>query len=326
MSNVLTSSRLINSIKRRGMIPSDQRTFDDADFLDMLNEEIQYFGVPHLMRTHEEYLVYSVDVSLVSGQSSYAIPERALGNKLREVSYVTNVSGITGSNTGEQIYELSRIKIDDLPDYNNYASSTYTNAFYIKNDKIVLLGEIPQDNSVLRMYFYLRPNTLVDEDRVGVIESIDTVGGVITVTTFPDNFSSIPQMDFVKSKTPNTILSYDAQPTAVNSVTRTITFDADDLPSDLAVGDYLCNAQETPVPQLPVELHAVLAQRVTVAALEALGDQEGLVTAQRRLEMMEKSTNDLIDNRVEGALEKITNRHGPLRAASLRSRFKRGLK
>jgi hypothetical protein len=58
-----------------------------------------------------------------------------------------------------------------------------------------------------------------------------------------------------------------------------------------------------------------LAQRVAVACLEALGDEQGLMAAQRRLEMMEKSSNDLIDNRVEGAPEKITNRHGTLREA-----------
>lgn len=325
MSGVLTSSELIRSIKRRAMIPSDQNTFTDEDFLEMLNEEIQYFGVPHLLRTHEEYLLVSQDFALDGSTTKYDIPYRALGNKLREVSYVTNVSGLTGQNTGEQIYELSRISVDDLPDFNNYSTSRYAQAFYVENNKIALLGELPVTNAVLRMHFYLRPNTFVLESRAGLIQSIDTVNGVVTVEEFPDAFASSPKMDFVKHQSPNIILKFDAAPTAVDATTRTITFNATDLPSDLQVGDYLNVAQETVVPQLPVELHAILAQRVAVAALEALGDQEGLASAMRRLEMMEKSSNDIIDNRVEGAPEKITNRHGTLREAVINSSgYRRG--
>ena len=296
------------------MIPSDQNTFTDQDFLDMLNEEIQYFGVPHLMRTYEEYLIVSEDVELSEDVREYQIPYRAIGNKLRELSFITNVADTNDINN-EQVYELSRISVEDLPDFNNYFGSKYTNSFYVKNNKIVLLGEFPLTDAALRMHFYLRPNCLVDEDRAGLIQSIDRVGGVITVESFPNAFSIVPDMDFVNAKSPNNILAYDKTPSSVNSVTRTITFDPDDIPSDLAVGDYINVAQETVVPQLPVELHAVLAQRVAVAALEALGDEQGLRAAQMRLEQMEKSTNTIIDNRVEGAPEKINNRHGSLRSS-----------
>lgn len=319
MSKVLTSSGLISSIKRRAMIPSDQSTFTDDDFLDMLNEEIQYFAVPHLLRSHEEYLMVFEDFALDGTTNEYEIPYRAIGNKLRELSYVTNASGLTGSNTSEQVFELSRISVEDLPDYNNYFSSSYTENFYLKGNKVVLLGEFALTDAVLRMHFYLRPNHLVLEKNVGTISGIDTTNGIITVSNFPTTFSSLPLMDFVKHKSPNTILDYDLQPTAVNSSTKTITFAAADLPSDLEVGDYLCLAQETPVPQFPAELQGILAQRVAVAALEALGDQEGLVSAQRRLQDMEKASTDLIENRVEGAPEKINSRHSALKEAVISS-------
>lgn len=317
MSGVLTSTKLIESIKRRAMIPSDQNTFTDEDFLEMLNEEIQYFGIPHLLRTHEEYLLVSLDFEL-DGSQKYEIPYRALGNKLRELSYIVNDAG-----NGEQIYELSRISLEDLPDYNNFSTSRYTQAFYIENNNVVLLGEIPTSGASLRMHFYLRPNTFVLAERVGVIQSIDRNTGVITLESFPTAFANSPDIDFVKHQSPNIILDFDKTPSAVDSNTRTVTFATTDIPENLQVGDYLNVAQETIVPQLPVELHAILAQRVAVAALEALGDQEGLVSAQRRLDMMEKSSNDIIDNRVEGAPEKINNRHGTLRQAVMSSKIGR---
>jgi hypothetical protein len=325
MSGVLTSSELIRSIKRRAMIPSDQNTFTDEDFLEMLNEELQYFGIPHLLRTHEEYLLTFEDIPLSNGDGKYPIPYRAIGNKLREASYITNVSGLTSNPGSEQVYELARISVEDLPDYNNYASSRYAQAFYLENNNLVLLGEVPITDAVLRMHFYLRPNTLVLDSKAGKIQSIDAATGTVVLESFPTEFSSSPDMDFVQDKSPNIILGYDKTPTSVDSATRTVIFNADDIPGDLVVGDYLNIAQETIVPQLPVELHAILAQRVAVAALEALGDQEGLVAAQKRLEMMEKASNDIIDNRVEGAPEKINNRHGTLREAVINRRgFGRG--
>ena len=304
------------------MIPSDQNTFTDEDFLEMLNEEMQYFGIPHLLRTHEEYLLVFDDIVL-DGSDRYEIPYRAIGNKLREISLVT-VSGTNGETT-DQILELSRISVEDLPDFNSYSSSRYSQAFYVESNHIVLLGEVPTSGTVLRMHYYLRPNAFVVDKSAGVISSIDTVGGVITVTTFPTGFSSSPDMDFIKHRSPNTIMGRDITPLSVDSNTRTITFTPGDIPTNLIVGDYLNVAQETIVPQLPVELHAILAQRVAVAALEALGDQEGLAAAQRRLDAMEKSSNDIIDNRVEGAPEKISKRHGTLRDALSGSKRRGGI-
>lgn len=310
MSNVLTSSLLINSIKRRAMIPSDQSTFTDADFLDMLNEEIQYFGVPHLLRTHEEYLLTFVDIPIEQNKREYTIPYRSIGNKLRDVAYIDSANNF---------FELSRISVEDLSDYNEDFLDDYTEAFYVQDNKIILVDEVPFGNGAIRMYFYLRPNTLVANNRAGVISSIDRTTGVITVSNFFSDFSNLPQIDFVAHRSPNKIYSFDITPIATNSTTKTLTFTTTDIPQDLIVGDYINIAGESIVPQLPTELHPILAQRTAVAALEAINDTEGVQVAQRRLEMMEQSVNTLIDNRVEGAPQKIVNRHSPLREVTLGS-------
>ena len=147
MSGVLTSEQLIRSIKRRAMLPSDENTFTDEDYLEMLNEELQYFGVPHLLRTHEEYLLVFQDFAL-DGSQRYEIPYRALGNKLRDLSYVSGVDS-----NSEQISELSRISVDELSDYGNYNTSTYAQSFYLESNNIVILGEVPTANTALRMHY-----------------------------------------------------------------------------------------------------------------------------------------------------------------------------
>lgn len=80
------------------------------------------------------------------------------------------------------------------------------------------------------------------------------------------------------------------------------------LPKKLAVGDILSLAEETIIPQVPVELHSMLAQRIAMRCLEALGDMQGLQAAAAKLQEMELKTGSVIDNRVEGANLKVTNR------------------
>lgn len=310
MAKVLTTDELLRSIKRRAFIPNDQNTFEDSDFIDMLNEEISYFGIPHLLRTHEEYLVTFVDIDIEEDVEEYDIPERAIGNKLRDVAFVDN---------NNNYYEMSRVSLEELSDYNYRGDNLndYTEAFYVEGNKIILVDSLPVDNGVLRMYFYLKPNALVVSDRTAKITAIDTVSGNVSLDKLPSGFSNLPLMDFVQSKSPNIILNFDLQPSAINTATKTLTFNATDIPSRLKVGDYVNFAGEAFVPQLPSELHPILAQRVAVAALEAMGDSQNMQLAQNRLDMMEKSVNDLIDNRVDGAPQKLKNRHSTLNDALL---------
>jgi hypothetical protein len=289
------------------MIPSDDKTFTNEDILEIINEEIAVFGIQHLMSTHEEYLLTYEDKTIVSGQAAYAIPERAIGNKLRDVQYI---------DSSNNVFELSRISVDDLSDYNDSSALERPQIFYIQDNKIVLVDGLPQDGS-LRMYFYLRPNDLVEDKYAATITDINRTTGVITVSNFQSDFSTLPELDFVQVKSPNKILDYDITPTAVDSNTSSITFSLTDIPADLIVGDYLMLQHEAIVPQLPVELHPIISQRAAVHCLEAMGDAQGLQVAQARLQMMEKATLDLIDNRVEAAQQKIVNRHGTLRQATL---------
>lgn len=308
MSDILTSSKLIKSIKRRASIPVDQRTFTDQDLLEMATEEMNLFLIPYLNQGQEEYLIYQEDESTVTGQDTYSIPYRAQGNKLRDLQYVDN--------SGNVIAELSRISMEELVDYKYNYRTEVSDLFYIQNNKIKLVNEFPGANVSLRKYFYIRPNAIVEEKRVGKIQSIDTNNGIITLESFPDNFSNIPEMDFIGTQSPCVILNYDVTPLNINKNTRSVTFNVSDIPADLQVGDYLCQKQESPLPQLPSELHPILAQRVAIACLESLGDEENKQSQERRLMAMEKSVDILIDDRVEGAQVKIKNRHSTLRQAN----------
>lgn len=81
------------------------------------------------------------------------------------------------------------------------------------------------------------------------------------------------------------------------------------LPEKLRANDILSLQEETIIPQVPVELHSMLAQRIAMRCLDSLGDMNGLQAAAAKLQEMELKTGAVIDNRVEGAPLKVANRH-----------------
>ena len=65
----------------------------------------------------------------------------------------------------------------------------------------------------------------------------------------------------------------------------------------------------------------MLAQRVAARCLEALGDSQGITLANTKLAEMEQKTGALLENRVEGAVQKVLNRHSTLKRNRYRWRW-----
>lgn len=307
MAKPMTSDDLIRSLKRRALIPTDQSTFSTDDFLEILNEEMDTGVLPYLLEQHEEHLVNFIEID--ADQESpfeYIIPYRAIGNKLRDISLI-DASG--------NPYELSRVSLEEISDYQSYSSVSDSGVFYLENNKVVMMGLNGRAGAKIRMYFYLRPSSLVLTKETGKIISIATgaTETVITLDNFPSDYANNPLFDIVGSRSPNKLKKFDVSAASVSQLTKSITIANDLLPSDLEVNDYICQAEQSPYAQIPTELHPILAQRGAVYCLESLGDTEGLGNAARKLESMEKGVTNLIENRVEGAPQKIKARHTPLR-------------
>jgi hypothetical protein len=308
----MTSDTLIASVKRRQLIPSNQNTFKNEDFLAFADEEMNLGIVPALMSQQEDYMLYTDTIEIAPNQLRFAIPYRAIGNKLREVAYQDN---------NGNVYEMTRIGVGDLPYYN--ASSGYNRpyAFYVENNEIVFAPTTQpvSSNTFLRVSYYIRPNSLVMMDKVGVITSIDRTTGLIQLSNLPTDFNANLKYDLVKVQSPNKTLKFDIVPTALNTTSKTITLATTDIPDTLAIGDHVCQATQCAIPQIPSDLHVVLAHRVSARCLEALGDTEGLQAANQKLAEMESKMVTLTNDRVDDAPRKVVNRHASLRSGLSRS-------
>lgn len=137
-------------------------------------------------------------------------------------------------------------------------------------------------------------------------------------------FSSIPTIitsgsyiDFLQTKPGHKIKQMDVKIPNNSISTDKIFFTASTIPTDLIVGDYICLAGESIIPQIPTDLHNVLAERTCARILAAIGDVEGLQATNAKLQEMEIRQGAIIDSRVVGAPQKILNRN------SLLSNFRR---
>ena len=302
----LTTSALLKSIKRRTMAPDNQNTFTDQDYIDLLNEEMMIGLIPSILKAKEEYLIFKEIVPLVADKSKYPIPERALANKTREICYRDSTSKTIGNE-----YEMTRIAIDDR--YSGLGTSDSSGSgfrqFYLLGGDVVIhpgVGSSPA--GALAFYYYLRPNTLVKDAAVATITYIDRVLGTISLTAVPTTYTNVSLYDFTKAKSPHNIIDIDIPVVSINVSTKTITLNLDNIPVDLEVGDYMPLAGQTIVPNVPTELHMILAQRVAQRVMEALGDTEGLTNASAKVAEMEDKMSTMMNSRVEGAPRKVVNR------------------
>lgn len=307
----MNSNDLIVSVKRRASIPEAQETFEDTDFLDFANEEQAIGLVPSILQYHEEYFVRNDDIPLVTGTVIYKIPYRAIGNKLRDLTFV-DASG----------NESPMIKISKEDQFDFTLFDFNPKRYRIEAGNIILLTSITSPlTGSLRASYYLRPNNLVLLERAARVASIDTVTGVVTFDdNLPDHFDDNILYDMNRTKSDHKIISFDVEPVVVGA--NSITFDADDIPSDLEVGDYICQSGETVIPNILTDLHVILAHRVATRCLESLGDSQGLSNANTKLQEMEMKTGNLIDNRVESQPVKVINRNSFLRSSRWRNRWR----
>lgn len=320
MSRVLTGDKLVESIRNRTMTPDDTSVFTDDNLLDIANEEMDVQLLDKLLSLHEENLTISVDLPRVAS-GEYEIPYRAIGNKVRDISMIKSST----------VYEMSQISIGELADYSvgDQSYNQGNDKFYVENSKIKLVQSTNSYDSI-RVYFYIRPNSITKLEKAGTISTISTDVGLtettFTFTSLPSTFTTSIKYDVIGHRTPNKIKTFDLTALEVSTTLKTVKFAYADIQAilpEILVGDYICQAEESPVPNVPTEMHPLLAQLSAVNVLEALNDTEGLSNAERKLGKMEKSVMQLVDDRVELAPKKIKPRHGTLNEGRFGSYGKR---
>jgi hypothetical protein len=291
---VYTSTDLLAAIRRRGSIPSTSNSSNvnsTANLLNLATEELHNTLLPLLMSTREEWYVWPTSTSIVANTAVYQIPDRAAGQVLRDVQI----------QSGSVIKSLTRIDVEDI-------ETTATGEplfYYLQANKVVLYPTPSSAGDTLLLKIFLRPSRLAATSDCVQITNVDTGTNTVTVAAVPSSWTTSTELDFIDLDSPHAPLSIDVNPTTVTGTTLIFS----ELPTGLAVGDWIAPADYTPIPQVPFEFQSVLAQMTVVRALEAIGDREGSKQAYANLQSLQQNMLTLITPRNIGSRKVIRGRN-----------------
>jgi hypothetical protein len=293
-----TADQMVESIKSRIRIPVSQSTYTKAKILSLIDEELERHVVPKIMACRENYFMYEEDTTLVNGQQEYKIPYRAIGGKFKTVKYL---------NAQSQEQRMKQVPYENVYIYQD---GDYNEPlFYIKRNSIVI---VPTTNNYgsgsIRWGYYLKPSAVIEVSAAAKVASINTVSKVVTTESTPSTITSSTLVDIVRGKGGFECLAIDQTVTVSGT---SITFSS--LPTDLAAGDYICLAQESPFPQIPADIHSYLTLRVCKVILEGLGFFKEAEIIQKDLKEAESVFDTMLTPRTEGNPKKIMNFYSPLR-------------
>lgn len=298
----MLTTDLITSIQRRAAIPVAQVTFTTTDFMQMIDEELASKLLPLILEQMEEYYVADYPYNITRGQNAYPLPVRATASMLRDVQIISAADP-------DSISPLERLQIENL--YSSTSSSYRVmikkSGFYIKSNTVYMYPTPEYTQNIINLEYYTRPNSSVSPSSCAQIVSINASLNTLTVSSLPSNITTSTPVDFVKVLSGFECTAIDQ--TITNVAGSVITL-SQPLPSNLTVGDYVCQATQSCVVQIPQELLPLLSQYVTVRILSSQGDAQSLQAAKDELTMLQVNAATLISPRISGKPKRVTNTRG----------------
>lgn len=281
----LNTSRFLDMVKLKGAIPTGR--FTDAEILEVAYDTLLTEVQPLLISLREEYYVSQSTTAVSSGTATYPINPLALGLVLRELKLTVDGT----------IHDLKRIDPITVNDTNTGIPSQ----FWLQGESIILYPT-PNVSGTLTQSFFRRINKPVEISETAAITQINTISGVVTATPVT-GWTTTNTFDLISRNNGNRILASNLTATAVGSTD--ITFTASDLPTDLAVGDYVALNGETPYIQVPDDV-IPLVQHITVRdLLESMGDQAGMQAAMAKIDRAIAAVGRIMSDRAQGAQVKF---------------------
>jgi hypothetical protein len=251
--------------------------------------------VPLIMSSMEEYFVTKLDTVIAVDQTDFLVPPRAIGGKLKDLKILES--------DGSEI-DLVRLNLTDISN-TDIGDISRLSGFYMRGNFVVLHPKNTHDGKSLRQYYFRRPNRLVPTDNAGKIVSINTGTNEVQLDNVPTTWDTSDTFDVIQGEPPFEARGEDQAITLVAG--SVLTFSS--LPATMAVGDYVAEAGESPIPQIPYEAFPLLTQRGAIKVLEALSPK-AVQAAQQEYGNIHKTFLTLCQPRVDNAPKKLVSRHG----------------
>lgn len=300
-----TDLSIVKSVQAHPLFPLSANTLTEARIIEFLDEDMRSTIVPLVLASKEEFYVQNYDQTPTQGVYTYGIPRRAAFATWRDIVWVDpNGNEIAMTELAPEYVKIT-FPVGNLP-------PLYSFGFVLQNDHIILWppnSTVPV-NYQLRMKIKRAPNHLTPVENCAQVTSVDSGMSQVTLDGNGDGtWSTSLTFDVIPNYPQFTSLGDDLVITNINQVTPSatvITFD--EYPDDIAIGDWVCPATLSPIPQIPYDMFPLLIQRGVIRCLESLGDTQNLQVAERRYTDMAVDFARTVSPRIAGTRKALVNR------------------
>jgi len=133
---------------------------------------------------------------------------------------------------------------------------------------------------VVTVFYSELSTSVTSSNSTGII--IDVLQG-IQFDQVPENIKNGSLVDFLKKKGGHRTYTFDIKLGRNVVSSNIIKFPVANIPEDFEAEDYICSQFECIIPQIPSDLHSLLAERTVARILEAQGDMQGLQAAEQKV-------------------------------------------
>lgn len=294
------SDDLITRIQRDILdeITETSTPLNSTDVLDIASDILADTCAPFLTETLGEFYVTYEDISTSSNQASYNIPAAASFSALRDLTLLRS-DGSTKN--------LIEVSYSDLQSGSRSTQIGEPSCYYLQNNQVIL-SPAPDSAYTLRLSYHRRPERLVLSSYAATIQSgsggtYDILDGSdiplggefgINIQRAQPHFDVFHYHVGIDSLTNDELMLLSAPSAALEPVRL----------------DYVTDAGEVVIPELPVELHPWLARLTASEVLEARGDSEGASRLMFRAEQQLAKFMKRLERRNKGETQVIVKQYG----------------
>jgi hypothetical protein len=323
MPRARTTATLLTDVRARVAAPAANGLLSDAELLALADQEMRTELAALLIGARSEYWLADYTTPIVSGVSRYAMPPRALGMALRDVTVV---------DTAGREYNVSQVPADQR--YLWSRGQTWAGngpvVFTLETDAITLLPTPTAELAgwTLRMRYYVRPSELT------LLANASWIDDIISPTELqpseqdpPGNLTVDGFIDIVPGVGMHvpTLTDLRLDDWSVFVVTLSVALTSAEQALIYASGnrvgerlDYICEAGKTVYPQLPESMWPLLVALTCRAYCEAIGDMRGMEAAAAMYERKKSAALGIMTPRVDGEVMRPVPMHTPLRGGRSR--------
>lgn len=295
-----TTTQLLAHIRRVASLPvaATVSGYTDADLLVHADSALQGRVAPLVANARDEHAIHTLDVAVAAGQVTVRLPARVASGRLRDVTQLAA--------DGASYISVPRLEPEDAASFRLAVPRPPAGISVVVQAGFLRIVPAPTSALTLRLSYVRSPPALADEATCTAVSAL-TAGTPNVIATHVGTLAA-GNYDFILASNGDSL--GDSVPTVTPSAGST-TFLASSFGPMFAnvsaecaryvsEGLYLAPAGTSCIVPLPDMLSSLLAYRAAVSVMTAIGDDEGVIKAERIADRMEEQLVPLISERIEG--------------------------